>query len=98
MQGRLHREARGQPMAQVGLVAWASGHLAESRAASDRRVPLVTRTASGDATLVRFAALMADLEGQWRDAAGPRRHATFREVLVALSAGVTGSAGGSSPG
>ncbi len=76
----------------------ASGHLAESRAASDRRVRLVTRTASGDATLVRFAALMADLEGHWRDAVGPRRYATFRDVLVELSAGATGSAEGSSPG
>ncbi len=76
----------------------ASGHLAESRAASDRRVRLVTRTASGDATLIRFAALIADLEGQWLDAVGPRRYATFRGVLVELSASAAGSVTGSSHG
>lgn len=69
----------------------ASGHLAESRAATDRRVRLVTRTAEGDATLIRFAALMEQLEERWRDAVGPRRYAAFRGVLDQLSAGTAGS-------
>ena len=69
-----------------------SGHLAESRAAGDRRVRLVTRTGEGDATLIRFAGLMEGLEGRWRDAVGPRRYAAFRGVLDQLSAGTTGSA------
>ncbi|HYH73533.1 MAG TPA: MarR family winged helix-turn-helix transcriptional regulator [Nocardioides sp.] len=76
----------------------ASGHLAESRAATDRRVRLVTRTAQGDATLVRFAGVMEGLEAQWRDAVGPRRYAAFRGVLGELSAGTTGSAEGSPHG
>jgi DNA-binding MarR family transcriptional regulator len=76
----------------------ASGHLAESRAATDRRVRVVTRTAEGDASLVRFAAVMADLEARWRDAVGQRRYAAFRDVLDELSAGATGSAAGSPHG
>src|SRR5690242_17221934 len=75
-----------------------TGHLAESRGSTDRRVRLVTRTPAGDRTLVRFAGLMATLEEQWRDAVGPRRYATFRDVLVELSAGTAGSAGESSHG
>ena len=76
----------------------ASGHLAESRAATDRRVRLVTRTAQGDATLIRFAVVMEGLEAQWRDAVGPRRYAAFRGVLGELSAGTAGSAEGSPHG
>ncbi len=75
-----------------------SGHLAESRATADRRVRLVTRTPAGDATLIRFAAVMAGLEEQWRDAVGSRRYAAFRGVLDELSAGATGSVAGSPPG
>ncbi len=87
--GRVGMTKQGCGQFVTTLVA--SGHLAESRAASDRRVRLVTRTATGDATLVRFAHLMADLEEQWRAAVGPRRYATFRAVLVELSGGAAGS-------
>ena len=75
-----------------------SGHLADSRAATDRRVRLVTRTPRGDATLVRFAALLERVEERWRDAVGPRRYASFRSVLEELSAAGTGSAAGSPHG
>jgi len=71
-----------------------SGHLAESRAPADRRVRLVSRTALGDATILRFAALMQEVEQQWRDTVGPRRYAAFRGVLEELSAPGTGSAAG----
>lgn len=76
----------------------ATGHLAESRADSDRRVRLVTRTPEGDAVLVRSAALMGSLEDEWRAVVGERRYATFRRVLEELSAAGTGSAAGSPPG
>jgi len=75
-----------------------SGHLTESRATTDRRVRLVARTDTGDATLVRFAAVMDGLEAQWRDAVGPRRYTAFRGVLEQLSTGPAGSAGGSPHG
>ena len=68
-----------------------SGHLAESRSATDRRVRHVTRTPEGDTTLVRFAAVMEGLEERWRGAVGPRRYAAFRGVLDELSAGAAGS-------
>ena len=58
----------------------------------------MTRTAPGDATLVRFAALMDELEEQWRDAVGARRYATFRNVLAELSASAAGSVTGSPHG
>jgi DNA-binding MarR family transcriptional regulator len=76
----------------------ASGHLAEARAATDRRVRLVSRTPAGDAALVRTAELMASLEDHWRDLVGARRYATFRSVLEQLSAEPAGSAGGSPHG
>jgi DNA-binding MarR family transcriptional regulator len=76
----------------------ASGHLAELRAATDRRVRLVTRTTEGDATLIRFAALMEELEERWREAAGARRYATFRSVLAELAGQQAGSAPGRPPG
>jgi DNA-binding MarR family transcriptional regulator len=69
-----------------------SGHLAESRAATDRRVRLVTRTAKGDATLIRFAGLIERVEERWREAVGAHRYAAFRAVLAELSAGTAGSA------
>ena len=69
----------------------ASGHLAESRASTDRRVRLVTMTPEGERTLVRFAAVMDALEERWRDDVGPRRYAAFRSVLDELSAGAAGS-------
>ena len=80
-----------QGCAQFVTTLVESGHLAESRAATDRRVRLVTRTAEGDATLIRFAAVMEGLEERWRDAVGARRYAGFRGVLAELSAGATGS-------
>jgi DNA-binding MarR family transcriptional regulator len=75
-----------------------SGHLAESRAAADRRVRLVTRTPEGDRTLARFAAVMDTVEERWRASVGPRRYAAFRDVLVELSAGTAGSVEQSPPG
>jgi DNA-binding MarR family transcriptional regulator len=70
----------------------ATGHLRESPAPGDRRVRLVTRTPLGDATLIRFAAVMEGLEARWRDVVGPRRYALFRGVLVELSTGTAGAA------
>lgn len=75
-----------------------TGHLAESRAAPDRRVRLVTRTAEGDRALIRFAAVMVTVEERWRDAVGEARYAVFRGVLDELSAETTGSVAGSRPG
>lgn len=92
LSGRVGMTKQGCGQFVTTLVA--SGHLSESRAASDRRVRLVTRTASGDETLVRAAAVVESLEGQWRAAVGPRRYATFRGVLAELSAGATGSVEG----
>lgn len=74
-----------------------SGHLAESRAASDRRVRLVTRTREGNRTLIRFAAVMQTVEERWREAVGEDRYAAFRGVLDELSAGAAGSVAGSPP-
>jgi DNA-binding MarR family transcriptional regulator len=68
-----------------------SGHLAESRATTDRRVRLVSRTPAGEGTLVRFAAVLDTVEERWREVVGLRRYAAFRSVLVELSAGTTGS-------
>lgn len=73
------------------------GQLVEARA-TDRRLRLVTRTAAGDATLVRSAAVMAALEDRWREAVGLRRYGTFRSVLEELSAQQAGSARGRPPG
>ncbi len=72
-----------------------SGHLAESRAGTDRRVRLVTRTLEGDRTLIRFAAVMQTVEERWRDAVGEDRYVVFRGVLDELSAGAAGPAAGS---
>ncbi|HYN65924.1 MAG TPA: MarR family winged helix-turn-helix transcriptional regulator, partial [Ornithinibacter sp.] len=87
-----------QGCGQFVTVLVESGHLAESRASPDRRVRWVTRTARGDATLIRFAAVMATLEERWRDAVGSRRYAVFRAVLDELSGGTAGSVGASPHG
>jgi len=75
-----------------------SGQLAESRGSTDRRLRLVTRTPQGDATLIRFAAVLDVVEQRWSDAVGERRYAAFRAVLEELSAGAAGAGEPSQPG
>ena len=75
-----------------------NGQLAEGRAVDDRRVRLVTRTPAGDATLIRFSAVMAGLEQRWRDAVGQQRYAAFRAVLEELAADPSAPEAGSAAG
>lgn len=75
------KQAVGQFVA--GLQA--SGHVAVTADAADRRRRVVVLTAAGHATVAAVGATVAELEGEWAERVGADRYAVFRSVLAELS-------------
>ena len=65
----------------------ASGHVEVHTPPGDRRLRVVVRTNAGRRALEQFEQLMAALEDSWAGHVGPRRYATFRQVLADLVTG-----------
>jgi DNA-binding MarR family transcriptional regulator len=64
-----------------------SGHLRIEPAPGDRRLRLVFRTEAGERLIDKVNRHMAALEEGWVAEVGPRRYATFRQVLEELAFG-----------
>jgi DNA-binding MarR family transcriptional regulator len=62
-----------------------SGHLQVAPGQDDRRLRIVTRTAKGDASVRRLAALLEELEADWANRVGTRRYEEFRRTLEELA-------------
>jgi DNA-binding MarR family transcriptional regulator len=62
-----------------------SGHLAVAASQDDRRVRIINRTAKGDASVRRLAALLEELEADWANRVGTKRYDEFRRTLDELA-------------
>jgi DNA-binding MarR family transcriptional regulator len=58
-----------------------SGHLRVTTEPDDRRVRVVRRTAKGEASVRRLAALLGRLEQRWASRVGDDRYRDFRALL-----------------
>lgn len=76
----------------------ASGHLDRRTDSADRRVRVVARTAKGDDAVDAFDQRMARIERDWAERVGARRYATFRRVMLEISAEGGSAAPGASSG
>lgn len=63
-----------------------SGHLTVAANPEDRRARVVERTALGEETVRAVNERIFRIEQEWAARVGPRRYATFRRVLLELSA------------
>lgn len=63
-----------------------SGYVEVAENPDDRRARIVRRTALGDQTVQAANDRIAGIEQQWAQTVGERRYATFRRVLIQLSA------------
>ena len=62
-----------------------SGHLRTTAHPQDKRLRIIQRTAKGDASVRRLAAVLAELEERWAQRVGPSRYRDFRDVLDQLA-------------
>jgi DNA-binding MarR family transcriptional regulator len=62
-----------------------SGHLRTTVHPDDRRLRIVRRTAKGEASVRRLAALLAELEQTWAQRVGQRRYREFRATLEEIA-------------
>lgn len=66
-----------------------SGHLTVAENPDDRRARVVQRTPLGDRTVQAVNERIYRIEQEWAELVGPRRYATFRRVLLELTADST---------
>jgi DNA-binding MarR family transcriptional regulator len=62
-----------------------TGHLTTAPDPADGRVRLVHRTSTGDRVMKRVYGALDRIEGQFAAQVGPRRFATFKQVMAELS-------------